>query len=62
MTFPATHNISVIAPLIFKLILHVKHMHNSNPNPRIKPIYGGNRTTNTYISLQPKAVLFFATS
>ena len=32
MTFPATHNISVIEPLIFKLILHVKHMHNSNPN------------------------------
>ena len=33
MTFPATHNISVIAPLIFKLILNVNHMHNSNPNP-----------------------------
>ena len=32
MTFPATHNISLIEPLIFKLILHVKHMHNSNPN------------------------------
>ena len=61
MTFPATHNISVIAPLIFKLILHVKHMYNSNQNPGAylswKP-----PSTNTYISLQPKAVFLFATS
>ena len=63
MTFPATHNISMIAPLIFKLILPVKHMHNSNPNPESSLFIVETAIYKyTYISLQPKAVFFFATS